>query len=122
MATPSEIKIAVREMLALEAEQEQDPFEGMNNAEIAGIYHRMTPEDQALFRQFKKFHKVYFETHGHDAPTHHLACGIVQQMFPGKPSADADIIANARKEILAAERLKDLCKQLGLVVPTQLQP
>ena len=43
----------------------------------------MTPEDQRLFRQFKRFHKRYYETHGHDAPSHQLTGGIVQQMFPG---------------------------------------
>ena len=42
-------------------------------------------------------------------------------MFPGLPSADAETIAKARAELLAAERLKELCKQLGLAVPTQLQ-
>ena len=113
---------AVREMLAAEVEaEEQDPIEGMGNAQIAEVYYRMNPEDWHLFRQFKRFHKLYYETHGHDAPTHQLACGIVQQMFPGLPSTDADIIADARREILAAERLRELCKQLGLAVPTQLQ-
>ena len=101
--------------------EEQDPLEGMGNTQIAEIYHRMTPEDQCLFRQFKRFHKQYYETHGHDAPSHQLTRGIVQQMFPGLPSADADTIAKARAELLAAERLKELCKQLGLAVPTQLQ-
>ena len=104
----------------MEAE-EQDPIEGMGNAKIAEIYHRMKPEDQRLFRQFKRFHKRYYETHGHDAPSHQLTRGIVQQMFPGLPSADAETIAKARAELLAAERLKELCKQLGLAVPTQLQ-
>ena len=118
----ADIEEAVREMLAAEEEAEaQDPFEGMGNAQIAEIYHRMTPEDQRLFRQFKRFHKQYYETHGHDAPSHQLTRGIVQQMFPGLPSADADTIAKARAELLAAERLKELCKQLGLAVPTQLQ-
>ena len=42
-------------------------------------------------------------------------------MFPGLPSADAETIAKARAELLATEWLKELCKQLGLVVPTQLQ-
>ena len=42
-------------------------------------------------------------------------------MFPGLPSADADTITKARVELLAAERLKELCKQLGLAVPTQPQ-
>ena len=113
---------AVKEMLAAEVEtEEQDPIEGMGNAQIAEVYYRMNPEDQRLFRQFKRFHKLYYETHGHDAPTHQLTRGIVQQMFPGLPSADADTIADARKEILATERLRELCKQLGLAVPTQLQ-
>ena len=112
---------AVKEILAEMEAEEQDPLEGLGNAQIAEIYHRMTPEDQRLFRQFKRFHKQYYETHGHDTPSHQLTCGIVQQMFPGLPSADADTIAKARAELLATERLKELCKQLGLAVPTQLQ-
>ena len=131
MATsqPTEIQVegeidvdeAVKEILAEMEAEEQDPIEGMGNAQIAEIYHRMKPEDQRLFRQFKRFHKHYYETHGHDSPSHQLTHGIVQQMFPGLPSADADTIAKVRAELLAAERLKELCKQLGLAVPTQLQ-
>ena len=112
---------AVKQILAEMEAEKQDPLEGMGNAQIAEIYHRMKPEDQRLFRQFKRFHKHYYETHGHDAPSHQLTHGIVQQMFPGLPSADAETIAKARAELLAAERLKELCRQLGLVVPTQLQ-
>ena len=116
-----DVNEAVKEILAEMEAEEQDPLEGLGNAQIAEIYHRMTPEDQRLFRQFKRFHKQYYETHGHDAPSHQLTRGIVQQMFPGLPSADADTIAKARAKLLAAERLKELCKQLGLAVPTQLQ-
>ena len=112
---------AVKEILAEMEAEEQEPIEGMGNAQIAEIYHRMKPEDQRLFRQFKKFHKQYCETHGHNAPSHQLTRGIIQQMFPGLASADADTIAKARAELLATERLKELCKQLGLAVPTQLQ-
>ena len=36
-------------------------------------------------------------------PSHQLTRGIVQQMFPGLPSADADTIAKARAELLATE-------------------
>ena len=116
-----DVNEAVKEILAEIEAEEQDPIEGMGNAQIAEIYHRMKPEDQRLFRQFKRFHKQYYETHGHDAPSHQLTHGIVQQMFPGLPSADADTIAKARAELLATEQLKELCKQLGLAVPTQLQ-
>ena len=116
-----DVNEAVKEILAEIEAEEQDPLEGLGNAQIAEIYHRMTPEDQRLFRQFKRFHKQYYETHGHNAPSHQLTHGIMQQMFPGLPSVDADTIAKARAELLAAERLKELCKQLGLAVPTQLQ-
>ena len=116
-----DVNKAVKEILAEMEAEEQDPLEGLGNAQIAEIYHQMKPEDQRLFRQFKRFHKHYYETHGHDAPSHQLTRGIVQQMFPGLPSADADTIAKARAELLAAEQLKELCKQLGLAVPTQLQ-
>ena len=116
-----DIDEAVKQILAEMEAEEQDPLEGMGNAQVAEIYHRMTPEDQRLFRQFKCFHKRYYETHGHDAPSHQLTRGIVQHMFPGLPSADAETIAKARAELLAAERIKELCKQLGLAIPTQLQ-
>ena len=116
-----DIDEAVKQILAEMEVEEQDPIEGMGNAQIAKIYHRMKPEDQRLFRQFKKFHKRYYETHGHDAPSHQLTRSIVQQMFPGLPSADAETITKARAELLATEQLKELCKQLGLAVPTQLQ-
>ena len=81
---------AVKEILAEVEAEEQDPIEGMGNAQVAEIYHRMNPEDQRLFRQFKRFHKQYYETHGHYAPSHQLTRGIVQQMFPGLPSADCE--------------------------------
>ena len=116
-----DVNEAVKEILAEMEAEEQDPLEGMGNAQIAEIYHRMKPKDQRLFRQFKRFHKHYYETHGHDAPSHQLTRGIVQQMFPGLPSADTETIAKARAELLAAERLKELCKELGLAIPTQLQ-
>ena len=116
-----DVNETVKEILAEMEAEEQDPLEGLGNAQIAEIYRQMKPEDHCLFRQFKRFHKRYYETHGHDAPSHQLTRSIVQQMFPGLPSADAETIAKARAELLATERLKELCKQLGLAVPTQLQ-
>ena len=116
-----DVNEAVKEILAEMEAEEQYPLEGLGNAQIAEIYRQMKPEDQRLFRQFKRFQKCYYETHRHDAPSHQLTRGIVQQMFPRLPSADAETIAKARAELLAAEQLKELCKQLGLAVPTQLQ-
>ena len=63
MQVESELSIqeTVKELVEIEVEEDEgDPFEGMNNAQIAEIYHRMKPEDHRLSRQFKKFHKLYF--------------------------------------------------------------
>ena len=116
------VEEAVKEMLEIKVEEDKgDPFEGMNNAQVAEIYYKMKPEDHHLFRQFKSFHKLHHDLHRHDAPSQHLARGIIREMFSGLPARDADTIANVRAELLVAERLKDLCKQLGLAVPDQLQ-
>ena len=107
--------------IEVEAEGKGDPLEGLGNQQIAEIYHQLSPEDRQLFRQFKSFHKLHYDLYGHDAPSHQLARGIIQKMFSGIPAHDAEVIAKARAEILAAERIKELCKPLGLAVPTELQ-
>ena len=109
------------EGIEVEAEGDGDPLEGLGNQQIAKIYHQLSPEDRQLFRQFKAFHKLHYDLYGHDAPSYQLARGIIQKMFSRIPANDAEVIAKARAEILAAERIKDLCKQLGLAVPVELQ-
>ena len=108
--------------IEVEAEGKGDPLEGLGNKQIAEIYHQLSPEDRQLFRQFKSFHKLHYDLYRHDAPSHQLTRGIIKEMFSGIPAQDAEVIAAAQAEILAAERLKELCKQLGLAVQTELQP
>ena len=49
VATPVEgdvdVDEAVKQILAEMEVEEQDPLEGMGNAQIAEIYHRMKPEE-----------------------------------------------------------------------------
>ena len=72
------VEEAVQQVVEVEVEADKgDPFEGMSNAQVAKIYYKMKPEDKRLFRQFKHFHKLYYETHGHDAPSHQLARGNI---------------------------------------------
>ena len=128
MATSMQVKAepsvehALQQVSDVEVEgEEEDPLENLGNKEIGEIYRKLTQEDRQLFRQFKKFHKLHYELYGHDAPSYKIARGIVNQMFSGIPAKDAEVIAKAQEEILAAERLKSLCKQLGLAVPMELQ-
>ena len=120
MATSSEIDVdtAVEEVLQTPL-QDEDPLECLTNTQIAELYSRLTPEDQRLFLQFKAFHRQYYNQHGGTMPSYQLARGIVRQIFGGLPTRDAETIARAREELLAAERLKALCKKLGLKVPQE---
>ena len=107
------VECALQQIASIEmdGEEESNPLEGLGNKEIAEIYNRLTPGDRQLFRQFKKFHKLHYELYGHDMPSYQLAHGIIKEMFSGIPAKDVEVIAAARAEILATERLKDLCKQ-----------
>ena len=44
--------------IGVEGEGEGDLLEGLGNEQIAEIYHKLSPEDRQLFRQFKSFHKT----------------------------------------------------------------
>ena len=120
MATSSEIDIdtAVEEVLQTPL-QEEDPLECLTNTQIAEVYARLTPEDQRLFLQFKAFHRQYYNQHGETMPSYQLARGIVRQIFSGLPTRDAETIARAREQLLTVERLKAMCKKLGLKVPQE---
>ena len=120
MATkgPSEIDTAVEEVIQMPL-QDEDPLECLTNTQVAEVYSRLSPPDQKLFLQFKKFHRQYYNQHGETMPSYQLARGIVRQIFSGLPTRDAETIAKAREELLSAERLKVLCKRLGLKVPNE---
>ena len=73
------VKSALQQIASIEVEEEGrgDPLEGLGNREIAEIYHKLSPKDRQLFRQFKSFHKLHYDLYGHDAPSHQLTRGIV---------------------------------------------
>ena len=115
------VERALQQVAEMEGKEEGDPLEGLGNKEIDEIYYKLTPEDRHLFRQFKRFHKLHYELYGHDALSYKLAHRIMNEMFSGILATDAEVIAAARNELLAAERLKSLYKQLGLAVLMELQ-
>ena len=111
-----EIAEAIKEVLAQEVDPDEDPLELLSHREIAEVYGKLNPDDQKLFRQFKQFHKQHHKLYGYTTQASHLSRGIVKEIFHGLPTRDAETIAKARAEILAVERVKALCKELGLKV------
>ena len=60
--------------------------------------------------------------HLHDkmVPTYKEVCSTMKERFLAIPSKDGDQLAKAQRRLLAEERMKDLCKDLGYVIPERL--
>ena len=82
-----------------------DILDELNEQDVKEIYRGLSKEDQRRFRQFRRFHRQYFGVFGEHLPSYHMARQVVRDLMPGLPSADTDLIAAKRVEILAEDRL-----------------
>ena len=111
MATPQEemTSLEVVKLIEAEADEEGDILEELMNQDIKEIYQQLNQQDKKRFRQFRKFHCQYFGVNGEHLPSFHMARQVVKDLMPGLPSASADVIAEKRAELLAEDRLRELC-------------
>ena len=111
MATPQEeiTSLEVVKLIEAEADEEGDILEELSNQDIKEIYQQLSQQDKKRFRQFRKFHRQYFGVY--------MARHVVKDLMPGLPSALADVIAEKRAELLAEDRLRELCRRHGFKFP-----
>ena len=119
MATPQEemTSLEVVKLIEAETDEEGDILEELSNQDIKDIYQQLSHEDKKRFRQFRKFHRQYFGVYGEHLPSYHMARQVVKDLMPGLPSASADVIAEKRAELLAEDRLRELCRRHGFKFP-----
>ena len=119
MATPQEemTSLEVVKLIEAEADEEGDILEELSNQDIKEIYQQLNQQDKKRFRQFRKFHRQYFGVYGEHLPSYHMARQVVKDLMPGLPSASADVIAEKRAELLAEDRLRELCRRHGFKFP-----
>ena len=109
--------LEVVKLIEAEADEEGDILEELTNQDIKEIYQQLNPQDKKRFRQFRKFHGQYFGVYGEHLPSYHMARQVVKDLMPGLPSASADVIAEKRAELLAEDRLRELCRRQGFKFP-----
>ena len=109
--------LEVVKLIEAEADEEGDILEELTNQDIKEIYQQLNPQDKKRFRQFRKFHHQYFGVYGEHLPSYHMARQVVRDLMPGLPSASANVIAEKRAELLAEDRLRELCKRHGFKFP-----
>ena len=119
MATPQEemTSLEVVKLIEAEADEEGDILEELTNQDIKEIYQQLNQQDKKRFRQFRKFHRQYFGVYGEHLPSYHMARQVVKDLMPGLPSASANVIAEKRAELLAEDRLRELCQRHGFKFP-----
>ena len=119
MATPQEemTSLEVVKLIEAEVDEEGDILEELTNQDIKEIYQQLNQQDKKRFRQFRKFHRQYFGVYGEHLPSYHMARQVVKDLMLGLPSASANVIAEKRAELLAEDRLRELCRRHGFKFP-----
>ena len=110
--------IEVVKLIEAEADEEGDILEELTNQDIKEIYQQLNQQDKKRFRQFRKFHRQYFGVYGEHLPSYHMARQVVKDLMPRLPSASADVIVEKRAELLAEDRLRELCGA-GIQIPRE---
>ena len=109
----------VVKLIEAETDEGGDILEELTDQDVRGIYEQLSHEDKKRFRQFRKFHHQYFGVFGEHLPSYHLARQVVKDLMPGLPSASVDVIPTKRAELLAEDRLRELCRRHGFKFPEQ---
>ena len=107
----------VVKLIEAETDEGGNILEELTDQDIRSIYEQLSHEDKKRFRQFRKFHRQYFGVYGEHLPSYHMARQVMKDLMPGLPSASADIIAAKIVELLAEDRLRELCQRHGFKFP-----
>ena len=107
----------VVKLIEAETDEGGDILEELTDQDVRGIYEQLSHEDKKRFWQFRKFHHQYFSVYGEHLPSYHMARQVMKDLMPGLPSAFADIITAKRAELLAEDRLRELCRRHGFKLP-----
>ena len=103
----------VVKLIEAETDEGGNILEELKDQDVRGIYEQLSHEDKKRFRQFRKFHCQYFGVYGEHLPSYHMARQVVKDLMLGLPSASADVLAAKRAELLAEDRLRELCRRHG---------
>ena len=93
------------------------PELGYTNQQLRALVKKMTPEERCEFREYEDHFLKRFRLTGNIVPLHLEVRDIVWNMCPGIPSRMQDKIADLRSELMDEQRLRDLCKKMGLPMP-----
>ena len=97
----------VVKLIEVETDEVGDILEELTDQDVRSIYKQLSHEDKRRFRQL----------YGEHLPSYHMARQVMKDLMPELPSASADVIPAKRAELLAEDRLRELCWRHGFKFP-----
>ena len=88
-----------------------------NSKEIRDIIKTLDPGQRQQFKEYEQYFLSRYRKTGNMVPLHLEIRKIVRSMCNRIPSATQDQIVEARAQLLAEERMRELCKELRIPCP-----
>ena len=85
--------------------------------EVQAIVKKMDKVQKQEFREYEQYFLTRYRQTGNMRPLYVEVRNIVREMCPSMPGQMQDAIVEARAQLLAEVKLKELCKQLGVPAP-----
>ena len=101
-------------------EPDTDPLGTLSDTEAEAIYRRLSKPEQKVCRELLRHYRKQMYLHNKMVPTYTEVHSTVKEHFPTIPNKDGDNLADAQRRLLAEERMKVLCKELGYTMPERL--
>ena len=92
-----------------------------SSREVQAIVNKMDRLQKQEFREYEQYFLTRYRQTGNMKPLYVEVRNIVKEMCPSMPGQMQSAVVEARAQLLAEVKLKELCKQLGVPVP-QYEP
>ena len=89
---------------------------------MQAIVKKMDKVQKQEFREYEQYFLTRYRQTGNMRPLYVEVRNIVREMCPSMPGQMQDVIVEARAQLLAEVKLKELCKQLGVPAPRYEPP
>ena len=88
-----------------------------SSREVRAIVNKMDRAQKQEFREYEQYFLTRYRQTGNMQPLYVEVRNIVKEMCPSMPGQMQSAVVEARAQLLAETKLKELCKQLGVPTP-----
>ena len=93
-----------------------------SSREVQAIVNKMDRAQKQEFREYEQYFLTRYRQTGNMQPLYVEVRNIVKEMCPSMPGQMQSAVVEARAQLLAETKLKELCRQLGVPAPRYEPP